>query len=98
VAAVSWWLWVLIWLALGLGALFVLFLLLRSVWRKLKLRFAELSSATDRLAAVTEELERLQDRTPSVEPAAVFESPADLRARRFAARTKHRRSRRRTPT
>jgi uncharacterized protein HemX len=98
VAAVSWWLWVLIWLALGLGALFVLFLLLRTVWRKLKLLFAELNTATERLAAVTEELERLQERTSSAEPPAVFENPAELRARRFATRTKHRPSRRRTQT
>jgi hypothetical protein len=98
VAAVSWWLWVLIWLVLGLGALFILFLLVRSVWRKLRLLLAELSTASARLAAVSAELERLQDRTPSAEPVAVFEKPAELRARRFAARTKHRRSQRRRAT
>ena len=95
----SWWLWVLIWIALFLGALVVLFLVLRQVWRKLKLLFRELSTATERLSAVTEELERLQERTVTdPEPAAVFERPADLRAQRFAARTKHRGPRRRTQT
>jgi hypothetical protein len=95
---VSWWLWVLIWLALLLGALIVLFLLLRGVWRKLRLLFAELGTASDRLAAVSAELERLQDRTPAGEPAAVFEDPARLRAGRFAARTRQRASRRRRAT
>jgi uncharacterized protein HemX len=95
---VSWWLWVLIWLALGLGALFVLFLLVRDVWRKLRLLFAELSTATDRLAAVSAELERLQERTAAPDEAAVFDDPSRLRAGRFAARTKQRRSRRRRAT
>jgi flagellar biosynthesis/type III secretory pathway M-ring protein FliF/YscJ len=96
---VSWWLWTLIWIALFVGALVVLFLLLRQVWRKLRLLFRDLSTATERLAAVTEELDRLQDRTSTdSEPAAVFERPVELRAQRFAARTKQRGSGRRTPT
>jgi hypothetical protein len=95
---VSWWLWVLIWLALLLGALFVLFVLLRGVWRKLRLLFADLGTASDRLAAVAAELERLQDRTTASEPAAVFDDPARLRASRFAARTNQRGSRRRRGT
>jgi uncharacterized protein HemX len=99
VSAVSWWLWVLIWVALALGALGFLFLLFRQLWRKLKLLFAELSTATERLSAVAEELERLdQQRSTDAEPAAVFEDPAQLRAQRFASRTKRRRPARRTRT
>ncbi len=95
----SWWLWVLIWVALVLGALGFLFLLLRQVWRKLRLLFSDLSTATERLSEVTRELERLEQRTgQGAEPAAVFEDPTTLRARRFAARTKQQRSRRRTRT
>ena len=82
--------WVLIWLALALGALVVLFLLVRSVWRKLVLLLAELSTASARFSAIAEELERLQDRQEESREAAVFDSPARLRAQRFAARTKHR--------
>jgi hypothetical protein len=98
VAAVSWWLWVLIWVALCLGALGFLFLLLRGVWRKLRLLFTELGVASDRLSAVTEELERLQERTPATADPAVFDKPNDLRAQRFAARTKRERSAHRTRT
>lgn len=95
----SWWLWVLIWIALALGALFFLFLMLRQLWRKLKLLFADLSTATERLSAVADELERLdQQHRADPEPAAVFEDPGRLRAQRFAARTKRGRSARRTRT
>jgi hypothetical protein len=96
---VSWWLWVLIWIALAVGALFFLFVLFRQLWRKLKLLFAELSTATERLSAVADELERLdQQHRTDPEPAAVFEDPAHLRAQRFASRTKRGRSTRRTRT
>jgi hypothetical protein len=96
---VSWWLWVLIWVALFIGALVFFFLLLRQLWRKLRLLFRDLSTATDRLAAVSEELERLQDRSDSTtEPVAVFQDPLTMRAERFAARTKRRGSGRRTGT
>jgi hypothetical protein len=96
---VSWWLWVLIWVLLVIGALVFLFVLLRRLWRQLRALFADLGTAADRLSAVTEELERLQDRTlPSTEPAAVFADPGRLRAQRFRARTKHRRPQRRTRT
>jgi 5'-3' exonuclease len=99
VAAVSWWLWVLIWVLLVLGALLVFVLLALQLWRKLRLLFRELSTATERLSAVTEELERLQDRTTTdAEPAAVFDDPTTHRAKRYAARTKQRGSRRRTRT
>lgn len=95
----SWWLWVLLWvllvlLALGFFALLGLFL-----WRRVRLLTRELSTAAERLSAVTAELDRLQERSGGEPaPAAVFEDPATLRARRFAARTKHRGSSRRTRT
>lgn len=85
----SWWLWVLIWLALAVAAVVFLFLMLRQLWRKLRELFTELGTATERLSAVAEELERLEDRrsTDAQDPA-VFADPAGLRAQRFAARTK----------
>jgi hypothetical protein len=96
---VSWWLWVLVWVLLVLFAPFFLFLLLRQVWRKLRLLLSDLSTASERLAAVTDELERLQDRLPAEPEPAVFDRPTEHRARRFAAtRTKQRRSRRRSQT
>jgi hypothetical protein len=96
---VSWWLWVLVWVLLVLFAPFFLFLLLRQVWRKLRLLLSDLSTASERLAAVTDELERLQDRLPAEPEPAVFDRPTEHRARRFAAtRTKQRRSRRRRGT
>jgi hypothetical protein len=99
VSAVSWWLWVLLWLALAVAALLFLFVLFRQLWRKLKLLFADLSTATERLSAVADELERLeQQQRTDPEPAAVFDDPTRLRAQRFASRTKRRRSARRTRT
>jgi len=96
---VSWWLWVLIWVLLVLCALLFLFLLVRQVWRKLRLLARELSTASERLAAVTDELQRLQDRSPDAPQPAVFDSPTEHRTRRFTAtRTKQRRSRPRSQT
>ena len=95
----SWWLWVLIWLALAVGAVLFLFLMLRQLWRKLRALFTELSTATERLSAVAEELERLEDRrTTEAGPPAVFADPTGLRAQRFAARSKRQGSGRRTRT
>jgi hypothetical protein len=99
VAAVSWWLWVLIWLALAVGAAGFLFLMLRQLWRKLRDLFTELGTATERLSAVAEELERLEDRrVTEPESPAVFADPTGLRAERFAARSKRQGSGRRTRT
>jgi hypothetical protein len=93
---VAWWIWVLIWIALFLLAALVLFLLARSVWRKLRLLFSDLGTASDRLAAVSAELERLQQQDPpGAEPAAVFQRPSVLRRQRFAGRTKQERRARR---
>lgn len=95
----SWWLWVLIWVLLVLFAVLFLFLMLRQVWRKLRLLTRELSTASERLGAVTEELQRLQDRSLDEPQPAVFDSPTEHRARRFTAtRTKQRQSRRRSQT
>lgn len=95
----SWWVWVLVWVVLVLGAGFVLFLLLRQVWRSLRSLGREMATASERLSAVTEELQRLQDRAPTPPEPAVFDRPTEHRARRFAAaRTKQRATRRRRDT
>ncbi|HEY6797426.1 MAG TPA: hypothetical protein VI248_22350 [Kineosporiaceae bacterium] len=86
----TWWLWTLVWVALVAGALGVLFLLLRSLWRKGMVLARELAEAGERLSVVAAELESLSG-TGAAEPAAdaepaVFRSPARLRAERIAAR------------
>jgi hypothetical protein len=95
---VHWWIWVLVWLVLALGALAFFFLLLRQLWRKLRLLFTDLGTATERLSAVADELERLEQRTLTPPEPTVFERPADLRAQRFLSRTKRAEDRRRTRT
>ena len=81
----TWWLWTLVWFLLVTGALGVLFLVARSLFRKGMALARELGSASERLAVVTEELQTLGGGRP-VEELAVFADPAALRAERFAAR------------
>ncbi|MDQ1602880.1 MAG: hypothetical protein QOE01_725 [Actinomycetota bacterium] len=45
-------LWALLWTVLGLGALVVLFLVVRRTWRKARALISEMGTASDRLAAV----------------------------------------------
>jgi hypothetical protein len=99
VAAVSWWLWVLIWILLVLAALAFLGLLGWRLWKQLRGLTRELGTATDRFSAVLEELERLPDRgSGSVPEAAVFADPVALRAEHLRRRTRPKGSRHRTRT
>ena len=51
--------WVLIWLVLALGAAAVLFLIGRRLWRQLTALTAELRTASDRLAEISDRLGQL---------------------------------------
>jgi len=78
--------WTLLWIVLVLGALGVLFLLGRSLFRKAVALARELGDAGERLGAVSAELQALQgDPEPAPEPA-VFADPGRLRAERATAR------------
>jgi hypothetical protein len=57
--------WVLLWIVLVLAAGVVLGLLGRSLWRKTKTLTAELSAASDRLAAVSATLAELAEPSPA---------------------------------
>jgi hypothetical protein len=54
-------LWALLWTVLGLGALVVLFLVVRRTWRKARALISEMGTASDRLAAVAAAIEELAD-------------------------------------
>jgi hypothetical protein len=79
---VTWWSWTLIWVLLLLGAAVVFFLIGRSLWRKAKVLLTELSTAAERLGAVSDGLAELAD---SPVEAAVFTDPSQLRQERFLA-------------
>jgi len=78
--------WTLVWVALVLGALGVLFLLGRSLFRKGAALARELGDASERLSAVSEGLAALQRAPEQPEDPAIFADPARLRAERFVAR------------
>jgi len=93
---VSWWLWTLIWIALVAGALWVLFVVLRSLFRKAMALLRELEAAGERFGAVTAGLQELREVTASAEELGVFSDPARLRAQRAAGRAGGRRGGRRS--
>lgn len=66
----TWWVWLLIWTVLVLGAGLVLFLLGRDLWRKLRALTSELGVATDRLGEISERLAAVE--------ASTGPSPADV--------------------
>jgi hypothetical protein len=99
VAAVSWWLWVLIWILLVLAALAFLGLLGWRLWKQLRGLTRELGTATDRFSAVLDELERLpQSGSAEAPEAAVFADPVTLRSEQLRRQTRPNGSRRRTRT
>lgn len=94
----TWWGWVLVWLALFAGAGVVFFLLGRSLWRQAKGLFAELEVANERVGAVMEQVDALGEAAERHRELAVFEDPVALRRRREAdarRRTREREKRRR---
>jgi len=73
---VSWYWWVLIWALVLLLALGVMIALSLSLWGKAKALGRELATASERLGAVTEQLQELSERND--EPA-VFTSASQIR-------------------
>ena len=53
----TWWAWLLVFVLLVVLAAVVLFLLVRSVWRKASALFTELAHSSDRIAELTAVLE-----------------------------------------
>jgi hypothetical protein len=60
--------WVLLWIVLLLAAVLVLGLLGRTVWRKAKALTAEVTVASERLAAVADSLAELSARAEAASP------------------------------
>jgi hypothetical protein len=79
---VAWYWWVLTWVVLVIVAAGVLFLLGRSLWGKAKVLLTELTTASDRLTAVSDGLQQLSEK--AAEPA-VFTPAAQLRQERVLA-------------
>ena len=79
----AWWWWVLIWVVLLGVSAGALFLLGRSLWRKLVALGRELATATERLSAVSAGLNELAERSSA--ESSVFTDPAQLRQERFLA-------------
>lgn len=79
----TWWGWVLVWVALFVAAGVVFFLLARGLWRQGKALFGELGTASERLGAVMEQVDALGE-TAVERRLAVFDDPVALRRRREA--------------
>lgn len=84
--SVSGWFWVLLWLIIISGTVVILFLIGRSLWHQAVALGRELSLASERVEALTEELGRLEATTPVQSEPAIFASPAKLRLERARCR------------
>jgi 1,6-anhydro-N-acetylmuramate kinase len=83
---VTWWAWVLLWTTLVAGAIGVLLVQARSLWRKAMALFDELGTAADRLGALDQELTTLAERSAAAEELAIFTDPVELRQARAQGR------------
>jgi hypothetical protein len=77
---VSWYWWVALWAVLVILSACGLGLIGLSLWRKAKALAGEISTAANRLTAVSDGLQELAERT--ADPA-VFTAPSQLRQERF---------------
>ncbi len=87
-----WW-WVLIWVLLALVALAYLATRAWGVWGQVKELNAEIVRASDTVAALQEQADRLGDPPPPVQPA-IFDDPRQLRREREATRASLKQQRR----
>lgn len=81
--------WFLVWTVLVLGALVVVALLLRRLWRQALALGRQLAEASELLARLAEQVEALQaanERDPSLTAASLFDERDVLRARVAALR------------
>ncbi len=74
----TWWAWVLVFVAVAVGGAAVLLVQLRSLWRQASALFAEIGTVSEQLTEVTARLEQVQPSGPGPD-LAVFEDPAVLR-------------------
>jgi hypothetical protein len=72
-----WWSWVLIWLALLVGAGLFFFLLARSLWRQTKELGKEVATASERFGAIDAQLEQLS--AANADQPAIFADPVQVR-------------------
>jgi hypothetical protein len=82
---VTWWAWLLVWVALLGGAGLVFFLLGRDLWRRAETLFADASTAGERFGAVLEQVDTLGAEVARRQEAAVFADPVALRREREVA-------------
>ncbi len=82
----AWWGWLLVFVALFALSVVVLFVLVRSLWRKAMALMEELGTASEQLEQVTAHLDRLDDATPAAAEPAVFANPTHLRQQRHQRR------------
>lgn len=80
----TWWGWVLVWTAILAGTGWTWFVLGRGVWRQAKGLFAEMSTASERLGAVMEQVDALGEQVAQRKELAVFSDPVALRREREA--------------
>jgi hypothetical protein len=93
---VTWWVWVLLWGAIVVGAGGLFFVLGRGVWRQGRSLVTELGTASERFGAVMEQVDALGEQVTERPDPAVFVDPVTLRREREAqARRQARDSRRR---
>lgn len=78
--------WILIWVVLVAIAVLYLWSRARVTWRGTTALGSELAAASDRLAAVQAQVERIGESTDAIQKLAVFEHPVELRAERQATR------------
>ena len=87
----TWWLWTLVWVLLVVGALVVLFLAGRTVWRRAAELLDELGTAAERFEAVAALARETATVAPTEEPEpSVFADPAALRQERVRSRRRPR--------
>lgn len=87
----TWWLWTLVWVLLVVGALVVLFLTGRTVWRRAAELLDELGTASERFEAVAALAQERATVAPAADPEpSVFADPAALREERVRRRRRPR--------
>lgn len=90
--------WLLLLLLVCILGAVVLGLLAWGLWKRVRDLARDLGTAAERFSAVTDELQRLQDKAPDApEAAAVFDSPTRLRGQRATSKGKAKRKPRDRP-
>lgn len=86
----TWWQWVLLWLALAVSAVAYLGWRVWRLWAPLKQLGQEVMVAQDRLSQVEARIVELDQQLHCVDDLAVLQDPAELRRRRADLKARHR--------